>query len=229
MNDTLKKMLFGSLAFSNNITNAEQEKVIIKADIRYIPRKSFLALFPIGCILIGLPFIFLSNDEFYFWSSLLFTVVGGIGLPLLIWSINTYISNNCTLLLNEKGIKGYIQTLYSKKALQLPIDKIDSIAISESDADKLRGGKTVVIRSASGLIKFQYVQNADEFVNITLAEIEKFKQSVKDKNIVSAISNNANNNNSATAKIKELKELLDSGLISQEEFETKRKELLNKM
>ena len=34
---------------------------------------------------------------------------------------------------------------------------------------------------------------------------------------------------SNAAKIKELKELLDSGLISQEEFEQKRKELLNNM
>lgn len=78
------------------------------------------------------------------------------------------------------------------------------------------------------------VHNAKAFVTATLTEIEKFKQSVKfdNKNLVAAIANNSNNNASNPSlaeKIKELKDLLDSGLISQEEFETKRKELLDKM
>ncbi|MDD6280045.1 MAG: SHOCT domain-containing protein, partial [Oscillospiraceae bacterium] len=73
-----------------------------------------------------------------------------------------------------------------------------------------------------------------EFVDATLAKIEEFKQSVKDENnnLVSAMINNSGNNSgssSAAQQIKEIKDLLDNGLISQEEFEAKRKELLDKI
>ena len=39
----------------------------------------------------------------------------------------------------------------------------------------LSGGKTVVLHTASGVIKFPWVQNADEFVDATLAKIEEAK------------------------------------------------------
>ncbi|RGH34619.1 SHOCT domain-containing protein [Ruminococcus sp. AM43-6] len=115
------------------------------------------------------------------------------------------------------------------------MDKIDNIMVTENLINKMDGGKTVAIRSASGLIKFPWVQNADEFVNATLAEIEKYNQSLKnvDQNLVSAISGNsvqkAQPEKSAAQKIKDLKELLDSGLITQDEFDAKKKDLLDKM
>ncbi|MBR6044272.1 MAG: SHOCT domain-containing protein [Ruminococcus sp.] len=99
--------------------------------------------------------------------------------------------------------------------------------------NKLTGGNTVAIRSASGLIKFPWVQNAEEFVNATLAKIEEYKKTVKKDNqeLIKAVAETAAApaNTSSASKIKEIKELLDQGLISQEEFDAKRKELLEKM
>lgn len=115
------------------------------------------------------------------------------------------------------------------------MDKIDNIMVTENIINKIQGGKTVAVRSSSGLVKFPWVQNADEFVKLTLAEIEKYNQSLKnvDQNLVSAIAGNsvqkAQPEKSAAQKIKDLKELLDSGLITQDEFDAKKKDLLDKM
>lgn len=180
-----------------------------------------------------------SENEYFYVSSLLLgilIIIGIIVLPIIMHKIADYMARQCSLSLTEKSVTGNKKTLFSNKLLKLPIDKVDAIMASHSFLDTLRGGDTLLIRSASGVIKFPWVQNANDFVNKTLAKIEEYKQSVKNenKNLVSAVLNNtANNSNSdglsSAARIKELKDLLDSGLITQEEFDSKRKELLNKM
>jgi hypothetical protein len=165
--------------------------------------------------------------------SLLVTAVVFL-LPIILRKIRNHIARNCSLSLDENGISGNRKKLFSNAQLNLPIDKVDNISISESIFDKLRGGKTVAIRSASGVIKFPWVQNADEFVNCTLARIEEFKNSVRAENqrLVSAVAQNTQTNSadrSSAEKIKELKSLLDDGLISQDEFDSKRRELIEKM
>lgn len=152
----------------------------------------------------------------------------------IVWGIRCKIvSSRCALNLTDSGISGSRATLFSVKNLDLPIDKVDSIMRSSTLYNKLTGGNTVAIRSASGLIKFPWVQNAEEFVNATLAKIEEYKKTVKKDNqeLIKAVAETAAApaNTSSASKIKEIKELLDQGLISQEEFDAKRKELLEKM
>ena len=172
-------------------------------------------------------------DYYYFFVLPLDFVV--FVLPALLYISKIYIVNRCSLVLTDKGLSGQRKKIFSTAQLQLPMDKIDNIMVTENLINKMDGGKTVAIRSASGLIKFPWVQNADEFVNATLAEIEKYNQSLKnvDQNLVSAISGNsvqkAQPEKSAVQKIKDLKELLDSGLITQDEFDAKKKDLLDKM
>ena len=152
-------------------------------------------------------------------------------MPIVINMILSFISKRCSLKLTDMGVSGIRKKLFSTKNLDLPIDKVDSIMRSTSFYNKLTGGNTVAIRSASGLIKFPWVQNADEFVNATLAKIEEYKKTVKNdsQELIKAVASTVPANNSAATKIKELKDLLDQGLISQDEFESKRVELLNKM
>ena len=143
-------------------------------------------------------------------------------------------SKKCSLELYDDKIDGNRKKVFSKKALKLPIDKIDNIMVSEGIFDKLFSGKTVSVRSASGIVKFAWVQNADEFVQATLDKIEDYKQTTikeDNKNLISAVANSAQANagGSSAEKLKELKELLDSGIISQEDFDAKKKELLDKM
>ncbi len=251
----------------------ENEKVIVRADIRLTHKKALIIwdILSIIGFLIGtfgmstnvkyndiefykeydlFFFRFYQHDNYYIVSKyieneyfsvgnlvlgILTTIVVCI-LPIIITLNGYFTSKQCRLSLTDKSVTGNKKTLFSNKVLKLPIDKVDAIMASHSFLDTLRGGDTLLIRSASGVIKFPWVQNANDFVKKTLAKIEEYKQSVKNenKNLVSAVLNNtANNSNSdgssSAARIKELKDLLDSGLITQEEFDSKRKELLNKM
>lgn len=169
------------------------------------------------------------------WELLCFVIVI-IFLVLLLIINKSYLKNDkhCSMELNDKGVKGVRKSIFSKRDLNLPIEQVDSIMVFYSFWDTLFGGDTLVIRSASGIIKFPWVRNAKEFSDATLAKIDEFKQNVKEanRNLVASVidhSGNKTGTQSNAQKIKDLKELLEIGAISQEEFDVKRKELLEKM
>ena len=83
-----------------------------------------------------------------------------------------------------------------------------------------------MIRSASGIIKFPCIENAEEFVNITLAEIQKWNDKKKVEPVTTTIEAK---NNDAFEDIQKLKALLDQGLITQKEYDEKRQELINRI
>ncbi len=99
---------------------------------------------------------------------------------------------------------------------------MDSILIENRIIDKILGGQTIAIRSASGLIRFICVQNASEFVDKTLEAIKTYKESNPPADVNIPINTNGDN----LEQIKKLKEMLDSGIITQDEFDTKKKQLL---
>ncbi|MBR2304497.1 MAG: SHOCT domain-containing protein [Ruminococcus sp.] len=152
----------------------------------------------------------------------------------ILWTIRCIIvSRKCLLELTADGINGSRAKLFSNKNLQLPIDKIDNIEIKDGILDKLFGGKTVCIRTASGAVKFAWIQNAEEFVSATQEKMKEFKvESTKNAassaDDVTQVKTEASST-SVVQQIKELKELLDSEIISQEEFDAKKQELLSKM
>ena len=159
-----------------------------------------------------------------------FVSVVSCAISILIYFLITHLYkkriDSCTLTLYEKNIDGQINRLFSNDSLNLPINKIDSIFIRSRLLDKLRGGKTIVIRSASGIIKFPCIENAEEFVNITLAEIQKWNDKKKAEPVTTTIEAK---NNDAFEDIQKLKALLDQGLITQKEYDEKRQELINRI
>lgn len=163
---------------------------------------------------------------------------------LLVFSITFYslyiatnisYSKQCKLELTDKIVNGVVKKSRINHRLNIPLDKIDNIEII--DLNSFFTGKTIAIRSASGLVKIPWVQNAYEFVNATLAKIEEYKQQVKEENksLVKTTAESAaaaaklEASQTSASKIKELKDLLDNDLISKEEFESKRRDLLDKM
>ncbi len=151
-------------------------------------------------------------------------------IPFFIKAIIKYNLSKCSLGLYDNSIKGKRKKILSSKSIDLPIEKVDSILISKSILDFLRGGKTIVIRSNSGVIRFPWVHNAEEFMQATLAEIEKYKKNVAQQTPApQAPVQVVEKDNSATEKMRELKTMLDEGFITQEEFDAKRKEFLDKM
>lgn len=189
----------------------------------------YILLIISGLITIGMVVATVVKEGFsYIGFSMIY--VGVFFVPiLLITLIDKYISKKCFLKLTDSGVNGVRKKIFTRSEIDLPIDKIDSILIESGIMDKFEGGKTLLIRSVSGVIQFRWVQNAEAFREAVIKRIEEYKNSMKQSSsqIASAVS--TNNSASSSKKIKELKELFEQGFITQAEYESKRKELLSKM
>jgi|GEM_PF-7000487 hypothetical protein len=134
-------------------------------------------------------------------------------------------SKKCTLELNQDGIFGLKKKLFSKASINQPFEQIDSVYLKNGIIDKILGGQTIVISTASSRIGFLCIANAQEFVDKTLEELKKYKESVASNKEKAPASSDDN----AMDAILKLKNLLDQGLITPEEFEEKRKLFINKI
>lgn len=168
------------------------------------------------------------HDEEYPWLhalGILITVVVFM-LPVVIFLIRRFIAKRCKLELTEGQIEGQLKTTFGKKKLQIPIDHLDNVMTSSGFWDKVRGGETLLISSNSGLIKFHYVHNADEFAQAAMKRIDEVKKSAT---VPQAAPVQSVSGGDVVEKISSLKQMLDSGLISQEDFEAKKQDILSKM
>lgn len=177
-----------------------------------------------------------SSDEifilkyFTYFGHLVFSFLSwSIALPtwlLIFWIINTFIVKynvkHSSLCLAKDEISENRKRCYSNKLVKIPIEKIGSISVENRIIDKLLGGQSIAIRSTSGLVRFICVQNAEEFVNKTLEAIKAYKES--SKSVTEDVQKNSGDD--SLEKITKLKEMLDNGIITQEEFDTKKKQLL---
>lgn len=153
-------------------------------------------------------------------------------LPVVIFLIRMFIAKRCKLELTEGQIEGQLKTTFGKKKLQIPIDHLDNVMTSSGFWDKIRGGETLLISSNSGLIKFHYVRNADEFAQAAMTRIEEVKKAAPAQQPISAqppASAPSVSGSEAMEKLNSLKQMLDSGLITQEQFEQKKADILDKM
>lgn len=127
------------------------------------------------------------------------------------------------LTVTEKEIVGSYTAFipFAKIMLRMPIEKIDNAAAVNSVWDFFKG-KKICISSTSGCIKIPYVANADEIVTFIFEAIEK----VNGDNISAP---RASSPLGAIDNLKKLAELRDIGVITEEEFNQKKNELLEKI
>lgn len=119
-----------------------------------------------------------------------------------------------TITVTDKRIYG---RLAFGKRVDLPIDFVTSVA-------KIQGLKGITILASSKKRKFLLIKNVNEIyneINNLLIERQKKQYSV----VVANPTNTQTINNSPDDLIK-LKELLDKGIITQEEFNAKKKQIL---
>ncbi len=124
---------------------------------------------------------------------------------------------------NEREIVGSYTGFIpiSKITLNMPIEKIDNIA-AVKNFFFIYTGKMLRISSTSGVIRIPYVLNGDEVVTFISEAIEKAKGSQKSTQPVIPQTD-------ATDSLKKLAELRDAGIITEEEFNQKKNELLGKI
>ena len=123
-----------------------------------------------------------------------------------------YSLSHCKIVITDKNISG--RTFWGKKVI-LPIHMISAFSISKIFS-------VVAITSSSGFIKFPCIGNLEEIAEILqqLLNERQTKTEIEEKEVLQ------NNNLTDVDYLIKLKNLMDNGIITQEEFETKKKEIL---
>ena len=114
---------------------------------------------------------------------------------------------NPKIAVTENAVIGTYGSL-AKRDFHLPIDSINSVVT-------VGKGNSFQINTSSAKLNFNYIPNGKEIVDVINNLIQKRKNN---GNITVAVSN--------ADELKKYKELLDAGVITQEEYDTKKKQLL---
>ena len=153
-----------------------------------------------------------------FWSSdaaLVFAIIHwGFMLIGFMWLLCVKLHSKYQLYVTPSAITG---CGLGGKRVYLPLDMISAHSTSHFM-------KTISIATSSGTVKFLHIENYDEISNVLNDLISKRQNETQQKNEQA----NVQPQISSADELLKYKQLLDLGIISQEEFEAKKKELLFK-
>lgn len=113
--------------------------------------------------------------------------------------------------------------ILTKVSTDSQLDKINNVELRQSLAGRLLGYGDVVVDTASesGSVPFPQIQRPLDFKKAILAAVEDYRG----RHRLAAVPTVP----IAFEQIRQLKQLLDDGLVSREEYEAKRKQLLDKV
>lgn len=136
-----------------------------------------------------------------------------LGIPYFLVSLFI-----CTLLFGNREIivtskKVYGKTGLIRQKIELPLDSISSVGEGAFS--------TVLVATSSGTIKFSFIKNSDEVFK-AISKLLANRQDKKDN-----IDKSNKKEVDTVDEIKKYKKLLDDGIITQEEFDKKKKKLLD--
>ena len=206
-----------------------EEKVLIKSEFN-TSLKKILILTPLILILASaILFILLGFDyqlrycgfsgfylAFHSWHDhqaaflAMFILACIFAVAGIIMFIMYLAHSQCELTITESNVKG--KTLFGKRVV-LPIHMISAYSTK-------RIFSTITVATASGIAKFSLIENYIEIGDVLKKIINERQEKTTNK-----ISSTEKPNTSLDELVK-LKSLLDAGIITQEEFDAKKKQLL---
>ena len=183
-----------------------EEKILIKSEA-YDIKKAFVIISSIGAIISAILVLINLADTLFDWTGCFFpfcslTLISGV---IYLW-LHSY-----ELTVTDKRIYG--KTGWGIR-VDLPIDSISATAT-------IRIVKGVSVSTSSGRIRFLIIKNSDS-IYTTISNLLIERQQEKAKPFVATTTPKADE----TEQLKKYKELLDAGVITQEEFDAKKKQLL---
>lgn len=190
-----------------------EEKVLIEGK-RNSTLATLLMLPSALCALVGLIFLGKLVFEEIPWPYVWYTAPNffiGLG-GLLIAGILAFIFSKFSkskIVVTTKRVYGC--AAYGKR-VDLPIDAISSVGIGGAFSQ-------IAVATANGLINFYLMSNSIEIHHI-ISDLVVNRQD-KPKEVVQQVVNQT-----SARELKEYKELLDNGVITQEEYDAKKKQLL---
>lgn len=135
-----------------------------------------------------------------------------VGLTVALIGIIAYAAmSKVSLTVTDKRVYG---TATFGKRVDLPLDSVSAIALG--------GMKGIAVTTASGAIKFALIKNREAMYDV----VSKLLVDRQNNKKVDTTQSVAPQNNSNADELKKFKDLLDSGVITQEEFDAKKKQLL---
>lgn len=137
------------------------------------------------------------------WWVICLSIAGGIALFGLIVHL---IYSTIKLTVTDKKIYG---TAIFGRRVDLPLDSVSAVGTAWM--------KSITITTSSGRISFNLIKNRDEIYS-EIGKLLVERQNTKKETPAET--------NNAADELKKFKELLDSGVITQEEFDQKKKQLL---
>ena len=203
-----------------------EEKVVIKSEHYNLSKiRSFLYGAPGFCLVLGIILYLLNFDRSRgpnrrgeYWTILdnmldPFSFFPGliIDFGIIILIVAVIIAawlKSYSLTVTDKRVYG--NTSWGKQ-VDLPVDSISAVASTTF--------KGIAVATSSGRIVFNLIKNRDEVRNV-ISDLLIARQAHKDN------SSTMNTHHSNAEELKKYKELLDDGVISQEEFDAKKKQLL---
>lgn len=167
-----------------------------------IVKGQFAAKPSLAPVIMGVGLIVLGQPVLVGVLSYFFLLLGGV---ITIISLLCFLlSLGCKLVVTNKRISG--QASFGK-LVDLPLDSVSSITASAFNG--------IAIATSSGYIKFKFLKNRNEIYAV-ISDLLGNRQSVT--HIATALSN--------ADELRKYKELLDMGAITNEEYDAKKKKLL---
>ena len=156
---------------------------------------------------------FFQEHSISYFYHVVYFVFGCVFLLFAIIFSLIYLSvSRSNIIITNENISG--RTFWGKKVV-LPIHMVSSYSISKFFS-------VIAVSSASGFVKFPFIKNYEEIGSVLQKLLNERQKNTETNKSLFINKNNSNN----LDDLKKLKELLDNGIISQEEFETKKKQLL---
>lgn len=186
-----------------------EEKVLIKSE-QYDVKKAFIIMVIVGLVLSILESIsFVRRYDHFDWEFLIclipvaeFALIGGL---IYLW-LRSY-----ELTVTDKRIYGKVAW---GKRVDLPVDSVSATAT-------ISLFKGVSVSTSSGRISFLVIKNADAIYKIMNNLLIERQQEKVNATVAAAAPKS-----DEADQLKKYKDLLDSGVITQEEFDAKKKQLL---
>ena len=145
--------------------------------------------------------------QYAYWAFILhWLFIFNAGIFCLIY----FLLSRCNITVTDKNIKG--RTLGGKNVV-LPIHMVSAYGTRKFCS-------AIAIATSSGFIHFSFIGNYKEIGNVLHNLINQRQDATK------FTANNSIESHNDLDDLKKLKELLDNGIISQEEFNVKKKQLL---
>jgi len=136
--------------------------------------------------------------------------------PVVSWLTTRYVLTN-ERLITRRG-------LIAKSGIEIPLERITNVNFSQTAVERVLGAGDLLVESAgtTGQSKFSNIPNPDNFATLLYKVREERSVSMQGTTVVEAGAD-------PTERLQRLKALRDDGILSEEEYATKRQKLVDEI